>query len=720
MRNTCFILLLFILKAITVFSSHIVGGDMYYDYLGSNNYRVTIVIYRDCASSGAAYDNPLSLGIFNSSNQLIREVQVPFPGSSVLPVVLNNPCVKTPSGICTERAIYTTILNLPPTSGGYILSYQRCCRGQNVTNLNSPENTGLTLTTRITGTNALVNSSPRFTNYPPLVICNNDILNFNHSATDPDGDELTYELITPYAGASDASPAPSPPPPPPYFPVSFRNGFYNLNPLGPGATISINPTTGQLTADPQALGLMVVGIRVKEFRNGVQIGQSDRDFLFKVLNCTIQMEAIIPTQIESSYFKSYCQGFTIPFDNNSYGGTSYKWDFGVTNTTSDVSNLYKPTYTFPGPGIYEVSLVVNPGWPCTDTVKQTYKLLDSISLKFDVEDSVCITGNALDFTGHYFGPPNPTFVWDFSQHASITTSNSLIVNNVTFTKGGFTPVTFKTTIDECEQEYTDSVFIYMEPEINFGITPLLKCAPYFAQFIDSSKSNAPLIYTWDLDDGATSTNKNPSHIYNDPGEYDIKLTIQANEGCLTTQTLTKTALVKVYPSPTADFTISPDEQSAFSPFFSIQDLSIDGKDVRYFYHDSIYILERNPDFSIVESGNHVIYQIATNQFGCKDTTTKTVYVIPVSTVYIPNTFTPDNDEYNNTLTPIAYDILEFKFSIYNRWGEKVFDTSELLKGWDGRFKGSQCPPGIYLYKIEYKQLKDQKTIEKTGHINLLR
>jgi hypothetical protein len=82
--------LLVIFLVLNLFSSrasHIVGGEIYYDYLGNNNYRFYISVYRDCLSTGAAFDSPLSLGLFNSSNQLIHNVPINFTGSTNVPVL---------------------------------------------------------------------------------------------------------------------------------------------------------------------------------------------------------------------------------------------------------------------------------------------------------------------------------------------------------------------------------------------------------------------------------------------------------------------------------------------------------------------------------------------------------------------------------------------------------------------------------------------------------
>ncbi|MFM7467638.1 MAG: hypothetical protein ACKO2O_07030 [Crocinitomicaceae bacterium] len=123
-------------------ASHIIGGDIYYDYLGNNQYRFFITLYRDCNSTGAEYDNPLKLTIYNAGDVLIQDLSVPFPGSVILPLNFNNPCATPPTNICLERAIYSTVVTLPPTPGGYTVSYQRCCRGPNISNLINPASSG--------------------------------------------------------------------------------------------------------------------------------------------------------------------------------------------------------------------------------------------------------------------------------------------------------------------------------------------------------------------------------------------------------------------------------------------------------------------------------------------------------------------------------------------------------------------------------------------------
>jgi len=378
-----------------------------------------------------------------------------------LPVQFNNPCATPPNNMCVQRAIYTAVVNLPPIPGGYDVSYQRCCRGPNVTNLVNPDNTGLTLTTHVPGseTGFTSNGSPRFTNYPPILLCNNDQLVFNHVATDPDNDQLVYSLVTPYSGASSASPLPAQTPAPPYFPVQWAGPFNAAQPLGPNSSTVINPSTGVLTVNPNMIGLFVVGIRVQEYRNGVLVGETVRDFLFRVFDCNITMQAILPVQEQLPTFVSYCQGLTVNFVNNSYGGTNYSWDFGVPTQTTDVSSLFAPSFTYPAPGTYTARLIVNEGWACTDTAYMTVTVNNPFSISWTSQDSLCITGNSFDFVG-ISSNPSATFSWTFDASASVQTSSNLTVPNVTFSQAGYHVVVLNGNDGSCVTNYTDSVYIF--------------------------------------------------------------------------------------------------------------------------------------------------------------------------------------------------------------------------------------------------------------------
>jgi len=532
-----------LLQQFNAMATHIVGGDIYYDYLGNNQYKFYVSLYRDCNTiNGAVYDNPLPLGIFNSSNVRVMNVNISFPGSTILPIIFNNPCVVAPSGICTERAVYVSnAVTLPPIPGGYTVAYQRCCRQPAIINIIDATNTGLTIVTHIPGseTNMWANSSPRFTNYPPLVICNNDDLIFNHSATDPDGDQLTYSLVTPYAGATGGAPAPNPIPPPNYPFVQWEVGHSVTQQLGPGSSLQINPVTGILTASPNLTGLFVVGIRVDEYRNGVYLGGNTRDFLFHVINCVITLQAILPLQTDLPTFQGYCNGLNVDFVNNSYGGTNYEWDFGVPGITTDVSSAFAPSYTYPLPGTYVARLVVNPGWPCSDTAYMTVVLDNTFTIDFTATDSVCFENNSVDFMGIASVPVVPTtttYSWNFGPNASINNASTQNVNNVIFNQWGSFPVTLTADRNQCHAEITKDVVIYGAPVSNFSMPSDYECDGQTISFTSTSTNS--FIYYWNFGDPTTladtSHQANPSYTYAGPGNYTIQLIAGSTGNCFDT------------------------------------------------------------------------------------------------------------------------------------------------------------------------------------------
>ncbi len=890
--RTLIIILLLLISGLAR-ASHIVGGEIYYNYLGSNNYEVHIIIYRDCASSGAAFDSPLPLGIYNASNQLVQAVDVPFPGSVVLPITFNNPCINPPTGICTEKAEYITTVNLPPIPGGYVLSYQRCCRGPNVVNLSNPADEGLTLTVNIptSASSFHVNNSARFDNYPPLVICNNDDLIFDHGATDPDGDSLVYSLVTPNNGLTSFQPAITPGPSLNYGPVVWDNGFSGTNPLGAGSNLQINPQTGLLTGTPQLTGLFVVGIRVQEFRNGVLINSTIRDFLFRIITCNITLQALIPDQEDLPSFISYCEGLSIQFENNSYGGSTYLWDFGVPGTNTDQSTAFEPSFTFPQSGTYDITLIVNPGSPCTDTVVKPYIIYEELDVDFTYTDSLCFEGNSVDFSGtlngnpatqftwdfgsdaipqtattqnvngvhfttagtfpvklvgtynvcsdsvtydvhilpkpiadfdmspdyecdgltqtftnstqfaqNYFwdfgvpgilsdtsnanspvytyttpgvydvtliahanggcsdttvksleffepliisithndslcitgnsfdfdasvsGPPNTSWSWDFGPLSSVPTSTQLSVHDVSFSQPGVIPISFSATFNDCIETINDQVFLFKEPAIHFGMIDGLQCAPFTAQFIDSSSSDTPLYYQWDFGDGSTSTDQDPVHIFDVPGVYPITLSVRTDDGCVDTLHLTRNDLVDVKPTPVSKFSVSPEETDICNSVVFFSNESTDATLYRYFFDDvNSFSDKENTAHTYFTDGSHYPRLIARNEYGCADTSMQHVYIAPY-TVFIPNAFTPDQDEHNNTFdAEVALEPVEWEFYVYDRWGQVLFESKDPNVGWDGTYQGKLMPTGVYTWKIRYISCAaGARWEEQTGHFSLLR
>ncbi len=95
-------------------------------------------------------------------------------------------------------------------------------------------------------------------------------------------------------------------------------------------------------------------------------------------------------------------------------------------------------------------------------------------------------------------------------------------------------------------------------------------------------------------------------------------------------------------------------------------------------------------------------------------------MIPETTVYIPNAFTPDGDGYNNVWFPVIYDVTDYECWIYDRWGEVIFYSTEPRKGWNGTLNERDSQTGTYTYKVRFRDVQTQIFKEIVGHFNLLR
>ncbi|MEZ4938402.1 MAG: PKD domain-containing protein [Crocinitomicaceae bacterium] len=708
------------------FAAHIVGGEISYECLGNDQYKITIEIYRDCNSTGAQFDNPLLLFVYDGvTNQRIvgMEQSIYSPTITNLPVIFNNPCVTPPSNICTEKGVYEKILTLPANANGYTVAYQRCCRGANVTNLVDPQAQGLTLSAFIPGTGSGVtcNSSPKFTNYPPLVLCANQDLIFDHSAIDPDGDSLVYEICAPYQGADQADPQPNPASNPPFDFVNYESAYTSALPLGASANMQIDPVTGLLTATPQQLGLYAVGICVSEYRNGQLISTNRRDFLFRVTNCDVQLDAEITAQEDLPGFISFCQGLSIQFGNQSISAantTSYHWDFGVAGTDTDTSNVFNPSFTFPQAGTYTVTLILNPGLYCSDTAYSDFTVYENFDIHIENNAPQCITTNSIDFRAYGDINDSTTFSWDFGPNASINFDTDSVVNDVVFNTSGYIPIVFTAEKAQCVATIHDTILIYQEPTIGFYLDDSLICAPYTANFLDSSFATTPIYYNWDFGNGMTSTDVNPITIYTNPGTYDVNLTIYTDSGCIDTLTLLKPNYIEVFPSPTAGIDADKLVVDPYDPYVTFTEQCSNFSSFEMYVDTNISTISPYVH-GFIESGDHYPYIIAYNQNGCTDTAYIHIYVDPTQTIMIPNAFTPNGDGTNDQLFPIILDVDSFEFRIFNRYGKLIYQSETYGDKWDGRYNGKIVPDGVYVYQLKYVDL-NKIPHQKYGHITVLR
>lgn len=715
MKKYFFALVLFLLS-IKGFSTHIVGGEIYYDCMGGSNYRITLKVYRDCINGVAPFDPQASIGVFNASGILVHNLMVTYKGSQLVQQALN-PCLIPPTNICVEETIYDTVISLPAIPGGYNITYQRCCRNNTIQNLVIPGDVGATYTCHIPDASlAVCNSSPRFNNYPPIFLCVNNPFNFDHSATDPDGDLLVYEFADPLHGGSSVNSMPQPPAAPVYSTVPFLPAYSASYPMSSSPAMAVNGTSGLLTGTPNMLGQWVVGIRVKEYRNGQLISMNMRDFQFNVVTCPPNPVTSIPAQT------SFCFGLTANFQNNSVNGNTWHWDFGDTLISGDTSNLKTPTWTYGQAGTYTVTLIANPGTQCADTGYTVFTIQPLLDPSFVPGTPQCLQGNSFNFTagGSYQGAG--TFQWVFGPNATPATSAQQNVSGVIFSAPGTYSVTLTISENGCVDSYTDVVTVLPQPVLTYSAPPVVGCSPLTVHFSDSSFSDTSVTAVlWDFGDGNSSMQFSPNHAYVQSGIYHVTVYVATNNPCIGNLTFTVTNMVTVYPSPKAGLTANPATITMFDSTITFTDISQGATSCWIYFGDGDSSGNCGGAHTYPASGQYTVLQVVENQYGCRDQFQLLIDSDLEALVWIPNAFTPNHDGKNELFMPVAMGVQNFNMMIFDRWGNLIFETNDIANGWNGKLKGNNCQEDVYVWKAYFEKSGDNSTIYKrVGHVTLVR
>jgi len=194
-----------------------------------------------------------------------------------------------------------------------------------------------------------------------------------------------------------------------------------------------------------------------------------------------------------------------------------------------------------------------------------------------------------------------------------------------------------------------------------------------------------------------------------------------DSGCIDTLTLIRENLIEIFPSPTSNFTVSPDVQDEYNADFFFTDLSVDGVEQWFYFADGSFSSEPEVWHNYTEPGVYYPWQIVENEYGCRDKSYQMLTVIPVIPVMVPNAFTPDGNSLNNTFLPVWYEPQVFQLYIYNRWGELVYFAEEMNASWDGSHSNGQlAEDGIYIWKIVYTAYDTGLPVEIGGHVTLLK
>ena len=245
-------------------------------------------------------------------------------------------------------------------------------------------------------------------------------------------------------------------------------------------------------------------------------------------------------------------------------------------------------------------------------------------------------------------------------------------------------------------------------------------------------------WIWRFDGLVDSVNLSPSHVFDDPGQYTISLTVGNGSGC--TDTRTRTSYIEVYPKPVAnfDYLLLANEW----PFtFQFRDKSTTDATLfgwNFGENSGVDSEERNPKYRYLSASNRVITHWVENTFGCVDTTSLPLSIDLTGDLFVPNILEPLNQDHpeKQVFLPKGYNLSKYHIAVFARTGQLIWESTQLdtdgqpVESWDGTLNGEPLPGGVFVWKVlEAKfidgrdwngMLDENKTKRKSNFLYLIR
>ena len=452
-------------------------------------------------------------------------------------------------------------------------------------------------------------------------------------------------------------------------------------------------------------------------------------------NCLAETDTIVITFGPSPFvdagddFTVCPQNPDIELDGTVSGGsTTGQWnstsaDPGIfTPSPNLLQTTYTPTQTEINQGFVELILTSTNNGDCvpgSDTIRITF---EEISVDAGEDLSLCPGVNEINLSGTVTNAGGGE--WTTSGNGTFlptnTSLNPIYVVDPSDADAGMITITLSSTDNGDCQPATDEITISFDQTISGEFSYESGCVGESLSFTDETDPEDDVInsWQWDFGDGTQGSGSDVNHTYNTSGTFVVTLTINTQNGC--SDVITND--VTIYNDPFADFDFAATSFAAGVPITFV-DLSIGANTVVWdFGNDDSDTIVGNFSYTYDEDGVYIITQTVFNQFGCADSTTKTLVLEDAEEVYppsMPTAFSPNGDNINDVLNVLGGPFAEIEFRVFNQWGEQIFFSTDPDIGWDGTRDGVDQPVGDYAYTVNAVTVEG-KEYKVSGAISLIR
>ena len=470
---------------------------------------------------------------------------------------------------------------------------------------------------------------------------------------------------------------------------------------------------------------------------GVNPGQimltnsGDNNFHVKMessLGCVVELDTVVfvygaPQSLFS--IEDGCAGSQLEFVSQSTTESGYINHLTWSYSEENIGAYDTLAYSFNDWGSQTLTLVAENNFGCFDTLSQQVSIYPLPTVDVFSAD-VCLGETSL-FTSAsdvVYGTID-NYEWTIAD--SLLNVNSGSVEYLFESPGAFTGRLNVETDNGCVSGDSVAVYVNNGPVVEFAAEQQGYCPDSDVYLFDLSSIDSPgsLInqWSWYFDGDLISTESNPMVHLMDPASYDVTLIVTTNTGC--SGELTMDNFITVYPKPQAGFSVENSDLNMANPFVEVFDNSSNDVTIwSYDFGDGVVESFEEGVHEYSDWTNYSILQTVSNVFGCMDTASYSVTVLPSIIINIPNAFTPDGNGHNDLFFPVLFgsEVLYFEFDIYDRWGRLMYEAASTQDGWDGTIRetGEMAPCGVYNWKMSIRTV-DQPLMKTTmGSVMLIK